>query len=55
MLVAPAGGDRIIDIANTCTNCGHCIIDIVGVFGRVSCPRHRLTDRPRQRQAETDH
>ena len=51
MPAMPAGRDCSIDIANECAHWGSCIIDIMGVFVRVSCPtgdRHTETNRPRQ-------
>ena len=41
------GGDRTIDVAEHVQRGGHCVIDIVGVFVRVSCPTETQTDRPR--------
>ena len=47
MLVNPLGRNRVIDIADACATWGHCIVDIMGVFIRVSCPTETQTDRPR--------
>ena len=48
MQIMPAGEVRTIDIADACATRGHCIIDIVLVLVRVSCPTETQTDRPRQ-------
>ena len=54
MPVMPAGGKCPIDIADACAPGGGCIIDIVGVFVRVSSPTETQTDRPRQTLRQID-